>query len=312
MSSCLYYPKQAASLDDIILDTCQADADTELHASLLSAANSHIPNPGIKLFDNPFIIPGSANSPKLPPLICSASEHNTLKQLSHYAGGPAVMALADLLWETKLPDLAGDLNTFGGNGIGAMERTSSRMLEHIARYDELLKEYEGLKNHRAAPNTLKLKQAELARAFDQMNESLNRRGQQLLQKHAFPTRETLNQTGRVVRESIPLMDNLDVQKLAKLAKVGRIAGPGFIALDGYIRANEVYHMRKAGDPGWKRRAVVQSGAFAAGIGAGVVIAFAVSMTPFGLAVGLVLAGTAAVVADHTSQSILGMIYDWFQ
>jgi hypothetical protein len=222
------------------------------------------------------------------------------------------MALADLLWETKLPERVGDLNTFGGNGIGAMAKTSSRMLEHIAHYDEVLREYEALRNHRAAPSTLNRKQAELARAFERMNESLNRRGQQLLYKNIFPTRETLNQTGRVVRESIPVMNNLDVQKLSKLAKAGRMLGPGFILLDGYIRANSVYHMRKAGNPEWKREAVVQAGAFATGIGAGVGIAFIISLTPVGLVLGLVAAGTAAVAADYTSQGLIGEIYDWFQ
>jgi hypothetical protein len=161
-------------------------------------------------------------------------------------------------------------------------------------------------------STLSRKQAELAQAFERMNESLNRRGQQLLYKNTFPTRETLNQTGRTVRESIPVMNNLDVQKLSKLAKAGRMLGPGFILLDGYIRANSVYHMRKAGNPEWKREAVIQTGAFATGIGAGVGIAFIISLTPVGLAIGLVAAGATAVVADHTMQMLIGEIYDWFQ
>lgn len=190
-----------------------------------------------------------------------------------------------------------------------MAKASSRVLEHIAHYDEVLKEYEGLRNHRAAPNTLKPKQAELSRAFENMHESLNRRGQQLLYKNTFPTRETLNQRGRVVRESIPVMNNLDVQKLSKLAKAGRILGPGFIVLDGYIRSNQVHHMRKEGDPRWKREAVVQTGAFAAGIGAGVAIGLVVAFSPVGLVVGLVAAGTAAVVMDHLSQRGIGHVYD---
>jgi hypothetical protein len=89
-------------------------------------------------------------------------------------------------------------------------------------------------------------------------------------------------------------------------------GPGFILLDGYIRANSVYHMRKAGNPEWKREAVVQTGAFATGIGAGVLIAFAISLTPVGLAIGLVAAGAAAVGADYGSQWLIGEFYDWFQ
>jgi hypothetical protein len=149
-TACLYYPKQAASLNDVVIDTCRPGKDSQLHANILSAANSRISNPGVKHANKPFILPASTNTPNLQPLTCSALEHDTLKQLSHHAGGPAVMALADLLWETKLPERVGDLNTFGGNGIGATAKTSSRMLEHIAHYDEVLKEYEALRNHRAA------------------------------------------------------------------------------------------------------------------------------------------------------------------
>jgi hypothetical protein len=71
-------------------------------------------------------------------------------------------------------------------------------------------------------------------------------------------------------------------------------------------------MHKSGDPAWKREAVVQTGAFASGVAAGVVIAFAVSITPVGLVIGLVAAGAMAVAVDHGAQSFFGKVYDLFQ
>jgi hypothetical protein len=88
--------------------------------------------------------------------------------------------------------------------------------------------------------------------------------------------------------------------------------PGFIVLDGHLRANSVYHKRKAGNPEWKREAVVQTGAFAAGIAAGVGIAFIITASPVGLVIGLVAAGALAVGADYVAQGFFDKAYDWFQ
>ena len=122
-------------------------------------------------------------------------------------------------------------------------------------------------------------------------------------------RQTTNATGRPVWESIPVRDTADVQKLARFAKVGRVAGPGFILLDGYLRANSVHHAWKNGDPAWKREAVVQSGAFAGGIAAGAAIGFVIALTPVGLAVAVVAAGAVAVGSNYLLKGIFGDLYD---
>lgn len=80
-------------------------------------------------------------------------------------------------------------------------------------------------------------------------------------------------------------------------------------LDGYLRANDVYHSWKSNDPTWERKAVVQSGAFAGGIAAGAAIGMAVAFTPVGLAIGVVAAGGVAVGADYVLKEIFGLMYD---
>jgi hypothetical protein len=256
---------------------------------ILHTANPHIkqPNKG-SAGCSPIIFPSSNNSRLLMPQ-CTLQEHKKLSALSHHAGGAATLALAELIDDLKVPNFASDLNTFGGNGIGVAAQASNFMVKDIAHYDKLLKEYHDLKNHRAVPVTLSRKEAELKRAFKKMNASLDRKGQQILHKHAVKTKEVLNASGRVVRESIPLSNNIDVQRLAKLAKFGRVAGPGFILLDGYFRYDKVATMYKQNNVNWKREAVIQISGFTAGLLAGAAIVFVIGFAPVGLVVGLVAA-----------------------
>ena len=116
---------------------------------------------------------------------------------------------------------------------------------------------------------------------------------------------------RKVWESIPVANTTDVTKLANFATFGRVAGPGLIALDGYLRANKVNHMRKNKDSAWKREAFVQSGAFTLGIAAGVFIGAVLLATPAGLAIAIVAGGVAGVGADYVSQAFFGALYDLY-
>lgn len=221
------------------------------------------------------------------------------------------MGLANLLWDTKIPDVVGDLNTFGGNGMGAVVAQSSRVLRVIDEYDLALKYYEDLKNHRAAPATVTAAKMKAEAAFKKMNQVLNEKSLNYLNTNTFDMRQTTNATGRTVWESIPVRDTADVQKLSRLAKVGRVAGPGFIVLDGYLRANDVHHAWKNNDPNWKRKAVVQGTSFGMGLVVGSAIGLVIAVTPVGLAIGLVAAGAAAVGMDYAVKEGVGRLYDWW-
>ncbi|MGH1486062.1 MAG: hypothetical protein ACRBCI_07555 [Cellvibrionaceae bacterium] len=312
MAGYLHYTKSPCSLVDIAKSTCVKPVDIDTYTQTLLAANHRIQTPEAKQYDHkPFILPKSvgANSIHIPH--CSPQEHQTLQYLSASMGGAGVMALADLLWETKIPDYVADLNTFGGNGIGAAARGSTLILNDIARYDSLLKEYESLRNHGAVKTTLTRKEAELKRAFNHMNHRLNAKSQQLLHKHAVKTKEVVNQTGRVVRESIPLSSHADVQKLSKFAKGARVLGPGAILLDGYFRFNDVYYAYKNNNPEWKRKAVVQSVGFIAGLAAGALIGVIFAPALGGILLTMAVAGTVAVGMDYASKYIVGRAYDRF-
>jgi hypothetical protein len=310
MTNYLYYPNSSSSLVDIGNSVCGAPMDDNIKGKLL-LANNHIKQPDKRNFNNtPVILPGAANSHCSLPM-CTDQEHKRLSTLSNQVGGPATIALAELVDELKIQNFAGDMNTFGGNGIGAAAQASGFMVKDVANYDHLLKEYYDLKNHRAAPATIIRKESELERAFKKMNDSLNRRGQQILRRHASKTKKVLTQTGKVGREPIPISDQQDAQRLAKLAKFGKVAGPGFILLDGYLRYDKVSNMYKQNNPQWKRETVIQSASFATGIMAGATIVFLIGAAPLGLVVGIVAAGAAAVVADKLVTGAITKVYDSF-
>ncbi len=144
-----------------------------------------------------------------------------------------------------------------------------------------------------------------------MNHSLNQKGQRILQKHVGKTKEVLNARGRVGHTSIPISSHPDVQKLAKLAKFGKIAGPGFIVLDGALRTHKVANMYQENNAQWKREAVIQAGGFAAGILAGAGIIFLIGIAPVGIVVGLVAAGVMAIVADRLATNAITAGYERF-
>lgn len=308
MTSFLYYPKSNDSLIDV--GNFLYGGMDEAASSKLCAHNPQISRPtGIRQSHSPIIIPGRSGS-LCPAPVCGPKEHMRIKSLSHQIGGPATLALASVVDELDVMSFMGDLNTFGGGGVSASTRLSSLMVKDIVEYDKVLKEFEELRNHRATQATLARKNVELKRAFNKMSDSLNMRGNDFLRNNAFKTREVKSVTGKVVRESIPLSSYAEVKKLVNMARIGRVIAPGFILLDGGLRTGKVARMYQKNDPKWQREAVMQSVGFSAGLLAGVAIAFAVSVTPVGLIVGVVAAGTAGVITDKIVTTTTGTIYDW--
>ncbi len=315
MASSIYYPKTATSSQEIARNTCPTDMTSEefeqkfLFANRLSAGSNSICRP-----NRPVVVPSADQGEPVglgPINACTFEEQQTLAHLSQYAGGGAVIGLADLLWDTKIPDVVGDLNTFGGNGMGAAAAQSSKVLGAINKYDLANKHYEDMKNHRAAPRMVNAAKLRAQAAFKEMNQVLHAKSLNYLNNNSFRMRQTTNAAGRTVWESIPVRDAADVQKLSRLAKVGRVAGPGFIVLDGYLRANSVHHSWKNKDPNWERKAVVEASSFGIGIGIGMIIGTVIALTPVGLAIGIVAGGAAAVGMDYAVKEGVGRAYDWW-
>ena len=309
MPAQVYYPTSPSSLDIIAKSMEYFNAKNDAIIEQLLKANPTIRNShDIQPPQTPFILPDDSNIFVDAPA-CSNREHQLLAGFSGYAGGATTMALAELVDELKLHQYTGDANTFGTGGVGQYVKSAGGILEKVENYDRAIKEFESYKHHRAANNTLHLKEQEAKRAFMEMNEAFNRKGQTILHKHKGRMRKAFNLRGKEVFESIPVGSNADIQNLTRFAKYGRVAGPGFIAIDGGLRAKKVLDMKNSDDSRWKREAVVQAGAFAAALGAGVAIAFFIAPVGVGFIVGAVVAGTAAVVLDKIAQDLIGRGYD---
>ena len=312
MTSSVYYPRTVCTPQDIADKFCPQGLSSEEFRQRFLSANSSMSPQSLCAPSRPVMVPSvdQGNPVGLGPLLaCRAEERNTLAQLSHYAGGTAVMGLANFLSETRIPAIAGDLNTFGANGMGAAVAQSDKVLAAIDYYDYANNHYEQLKNHRAAPTTILAAKRAAERAFVKMNGVLHARSLSYLNNNAFRMRQTTTVTGREAWESIPVRESADVQRLSKFAKVGRILGPGLILLDGGMRSYNVHHAWRNGDPNWKRMAFVEGGSFTLGVGAGVAIGLAIAFTPVGLVVGIVAGGAVAVGADHLFKRLFNLIYD---
>ncbi|MCG7869671.1 MAG: hypothetical protein JAZ17_15630 [Candidatus Thiodiazotropha endolucinida] len=212
----------------------------------------------------------------------------------------------------RLLSIAVTVNTFSSGAGAALLTSSVKLVDSIENYDKHLKQFDDLRNHKAAPATVAKKEQELARAFDELSGALEDKKQPLLKRNSFSTEEVINQNGRVVRETVPVSNCDDAQKLMKYAKFGRIAGPAFIVIDGVFRAKSVIDKYNTNDPSWKREAVVQSAGFTAGMAAGVAIGAAIAFSPIGLVVGVVVGGAAAIGADIGVKVVAEIIYEWFE
>ena len=313
MPSSLYYPRTPTSSQTFVAKACPTGMSSDdfeqkfLSTNRISTGKSCVLPP-----DLPVIVPSARDGSCVstaPIRACTPSQQRTLAHLSQYAGGDAVLGLAQLLWDTKIPDIVGDLNTFGGTGMSTAAAISNKVLAAVNKYDIANKQYEDLKNHRAAPATLNAAKAKADAAFKEMNKIFNEKSMKYLNNSASAMRETTNATGKAVWESIPVVSTADVQKLTKLAKIARVAGPGVVLIDGFLRANDVHHRRKNKDSDWEKHAVMQGSGFTMALVTTVAISAFLAATPVGLAVGIVVGGFAGVGSDRLVKEVAGWAYD---
>ncbi len=310
MSQLLYYPHQSCSLSDIASEVCK-DANTiDQYTEELLVANRGITQANNKQpVGKPLILPNASATNSYTP-ICTTQEHKTLSTLSQSIGGVGTMALAELYDFITPPNLYGNLTTFTSGAGAAVTANAQYILKTISEYDDANKLHQAYENHRAAPATIAREKPKVDKAFKKMSHLLDRKGQQLLHKHAFKTRQVKNMTGRIVREAIPISSLPEVKSLARLAKAGRVLGPGLVVLDGGLRAHNTYKMYKSNDPSWKREAVVQSAGFAFGLSSASLIGGAVLIiVPGGFLLAIVAGGIAALAADAGVQKVAGAVYD---
>lgn len=312
MTSSVYYPRTLSTPRDVADQFCpQGESSEEFRQRFLSV-NGTLTARSLCPPKRPVMVPSATRSRpvSLGPLNArTAEEQNTLAELGHYAGGAAVMGTARLMSDLRLDDIAGNMMTYGGGGIDAAAALSDKVLSAIHYYDHVNNEYQKLKNHRAAPGTLRSAEQVVERAFIKMNRELNARSLNYLNNHAFGMRQTTTVTGRPAWESIPVADSIDVQRLARFARAARIAGPGMIVLDGGLRTQGVYSAWRNGDPNWKREAFVEAGSFTGGIAMGVLVGLTLAATPVGLVLAIVAGGAMAVGADHFLKRFFRYLYD---
>jgi hypothetical protein len=242
---------------------------------------------------------------------CITSDACNLAAITSDIGGQNTLALAAVANKYDLYSKAADLNTFGGGGLGAGTVRASGFLQALAKYDEALAKYESFRNHRAVPATLRPLELKAKQAFSVLQVEFNRETKMLLQSGSINTQVVPLNTAnsRTVSRSIPLTDFNSVQSLSRFARYGKGLGYGLVGLDGYFRYQQV-KQRRMMNGNWQREAWMQGVGFGTGLVVGAVT-FAMLLGPFGIVLGIVAAGMAAVMVDKMAVYGTGLIYDQF-
>ncbi len=244
----------------------------------------------------------------------SGEDARQLGIIANDIGGANTMALAAMMGKYDLYSKAADLNTFGGGGLGAGTLRASKFLQALDNYDKVVAEYEGYRNHRAAPGTRLQLQAKMKMAFNTLQVEFNRETQALLSQNTAHTQRVIIESPsgpRAASRSIPLKNIDSMKTLAKFAKYGKGLGYGVIAIDGYLRYQMVSELHQTGG-NWKREAWAQGAGFTMGLAtAAAVGSFIIMFSPVGLVVGILAAGAAALLSDKVATTVSYAIYDFF-
>ncbi|ARU59014.1 hypothetical protein OLMES_5027 [Oleiphilus messinensis] len=222
----------------------------------------------------------------------------TLSQVSRSIGGDMTMALAVVI--DKIRKYKADMNTFGGAALGTAASRADDFLKALNIYDKAISEFEQLRNHRAAPQTLKRARANIDEAYKLLQFKFKRELEQVLKTYTSSTKSTslipISQRGRTVFYSVPVNSAPTSQSLARLGKFGKVLGPGFIALDAYFRYETVMNEYRSGG-NWQRELFAQGMGFTSGVILGM-MSLSLLLGPFGLVLGIFIAGSLAIVVDR--------------
>ncbi|WP_344799980.1 LysM domain-containing protein [Litoribacillus peritrichatus] len=299
---------------DTLESVCNSSNNQNLTSDLKSL-NPHLSPSSNLRSGQAIILPGKTNEVGSASqrflLQSSPSSIQNLSKITETMTGHQALALAEVSERLGLRDIAPDLNTFGGGGLGAATARASSFLMALKKYDDALAEYHGFKNHRAAPNTLSMAKLKVANAFKEMQIKFNNETLNFFNKYPAKMESyTIARPGRPVimaNRTIPITTSSGATSLAKFARYGKGLGYGMVALDGYFRYQAVDQMRLNGG-NWQREAWAQGVGMLAGLGIGA-YSFAFLLGPFGIVLGIILAGAVAVISDKLIVSSTRHIYD---
>ncbi|MCG8611184.1 MAG: hypothetical protein MI864_11660 [Pseudomonadales bacterium] len=250
----------------------------------------------------------SANTAAFQPAMSPLAREN-LAHLSSQIGGCQTAAIAEVI--DQIQQYIPDMNTFGGAGLGAAATRAGQFVTALDKYDRAIFQYESLRNSRAAPNTLAQAKNFVNQSFNELQIKFNAELQKTLKSYVSKTQSSTLYAGtsraRTVFRSIPVANAPAVRSLVNLGKYAKILGPAGVTLDGYFRYESVMDVYRNGG-NWKREAVAQGLGFGVGVGLGFVT-FSILLGPLGFVIGILVAGTAAVLLDKSVVHFGRSMYD---
>ncbi len=268
----------------------------------------YIPDPNVSS-TQPILPEGAGLMPLLTQLPCDA--RNVLAELDNEEQADLVAALMEFLDTYDLWSLSGDLNTYGGAGVGNTVNRVSGIYRAIADIDSALVELKNTPRPQRAAAVQKVR-----RLYKHLHENFGFELKQILARNAakikkghplMSSQRGINLAGGRRTKHLPLTNTNSVKNLSRFATAGRIAGKGIIMLDLGLRGRTIYNQWESGGA-WQRELFGQTVGFGASfISAG--IAFSLMLGPFGVVLAIILAGVVAVGADYLGKGLGYKVFD---
>ena len=209
----------------------------------------------------------------------------------------------------------GDLNTFGGGGLLAVARQGGLLASEIQNVERLLSEYARAKNSGPGVTKASLK-PRIRQAYKQLNEKFGKNLELIANRHRTSRLSVLEspkagmtravQMSKAGKKILPLTNNRTVASTMSLVKGAARLSPAVRTFDIMLRARNVQQSDRR-----FREAMIEVSGFGVSTGVGLgglYLGLFLVTGPFGIVVGLGLAGAGAVLGDYLGKEIVGSLW----
>jgi len=317
------FPNKGDKLSDLVRREYGDKDDASYEATMrrIEQLNPHIPKSSAVPSHTPVLIP-DPDGPTLEPVMpegaalmailnqlpCESRE--VLSELNSEEQFTIIAALAGLLDKYDMWQLSGDLNTYGGAGVGNATMRAGGLYKAIDDVDKALLEL------RKTPKAQQPQQiAKIRQLYKNLHEKFGFELKNILARNASKIKKghPLMRPQRGINlalggsKRLPLTNANNIKAVSKFAIAGKVVGKGIIFLDLTLRARIVKNQWETGGP-WQRELFGQTAGFGLSFAAAG-IAFSLLLGPLGVILAIIVSGAIAVGADYIGQGLGYRVYD---
>lgn len=232
MTSYLYYPGSADSLERIIPLICPVRVNQQSFTSKLLLLNSHIKSLSAVCTTRTAILVPGRNAALLSYaslLTCSPQQHSILSSMASGLGGDVLSGLAEFMSANKLFSLSNHLTVYRGKGLAQGVGLTNNFLQALDQYDRSLTQYNGLITQGTTGQMITAAGKRLAGSIEKTNALANLKCQLSFKRYNNLARQSRSENLNN-NLMIPVPDHRQLQNLVSFAKSTQVLSNGVICL----------------------------------------------------------------------------------